>query len=76
MKIQDLISNMKIFPVCIWLVTEISPYAAYGDRTNPRLHTEITCHAIRRGGDGDDGGGRESNGGVGGSRGVRYHTLK
>ena len=30
MGIQDLISHMEIFPVCIRLVTEISPYA-YGD---------------------------------------------
>jgi len=45
MGIQDLISHMEIFPVCIWLVTEISP-DAYGDRTNPRLHMGITCHAI------------------------------
>ena len=29
--IQDLISHMEIFPVCIRLVTEISPYA-YGIR--------------------------------------------
>ena len=45
MGIQDLISHMEIFPVCIRLVTEISPYA-YGDCTNPRMHTGITCHAI------------------------------
>jgi hypothetical protein len=45
MGIQDLISHMEIFPVCIQLVTEISPYA-YWDRTNPRMHTGITCHAI------------------------------
>ena len=37
MGIQDLISHMEIFPVCIQLVTEISPYA-YWDRTNPRMH--------------------------------------
>jgi hypothetical protein len=41
MGIQDLISHMEIFPVCIQLVTEISPYA-YWDRTNPRMHTGIT----------------------------------
>ena len=45
MGIQDLISHMEIFPVCIRLVTEISPYA-YGDRENPRMHTGIMCHAI------------------------------
>ena len=45
MGIQDLISHMEIFPVCIRLVTEISPYA-YGDCTNPRMHTGLTCHAI------------------------------
>ena len=42
---QDLISHMEIFPVCIRLVTEISPYA-YGERTNPRMNMGIMCHAI------------------------------
>ncbi len=37
---QDLISHMEIFPVCIRLVTEISPYA-YGDCANPRMHMGI-----------------------------------
>ena len=46
MGIQDLISHMEIFPVCIRLVTEKSPYA-YGDRTNPRMHTRITCGPLR-----------------------------
>ena len=45
MGIQDLISHMEIFPICIRLVTEISPYA-YEDRTNPHMHMGITCHAI------------------------------
>jgi hypothetical protein len=36
MGVQDLISHMEIFPVCIWLVTEISLYA-YGDHANPRM---------------------------------------
>jgi hypothetical protein len=40
MGIQDLISHMEIFPVCIRLVTEISPYA-YWDRVNPHMHTGI-----------------------------------
>jgi hypothetical protein len=43
MGIQDLISHMEIFPICIRLVTEIS---LYGDCTNPRMHTGITCHVI------------------------------
>ena len=45
MGIQDLISHMEIFLVCIRLVTEISAYA-YGDLTNPRMHTGIMCHVI------------------------------
>ena len=45
MGIQDLISHMEIFPVCIRLVTDIFPYA-YGDCTNPHMHTGIMCHAI------------------------------
>ena len=45
MGIQDLISHLEIFPICIRLVTEISPYA-YGDHTTPRMHTGITCHVI------------------------------
>ena len=40
MRIQDLISRMEIFPVCIRLVTEKSPYA-YGDCANPRMDTGI-----------------------------------
>jgi hypothetical protein len=28
---------MEIFPICIWLVTELSPYA-YGRHTNPRRY--------------------------------------
>jgi hypothetical protein len=38
--IQDLISHMEIFPICIPLVTELSPYA-YGHHANPRMHTGI-----------------------------------
>ncbi len=38
--IQDLISHMEIFPICIWLVTELSP-CAYGHHTNPCMHTGI-----------------------------------
>jgi hypothetical protein len=41
MGIQDLISHMKIFHVCIQLVTEISPYA-YWDRANPHMHMGIS----------------------------------
>ena len=35
------IQYLEIFPVCIWLVTAISPYA-YGDRANPHMHTGIS----------------------------------
>jgi len=45
MGIQDLISHMEIFPVCIHLVTEISPYA-YEDCVNPRMHTGISVQEI------------------------------
>ena len=47
MGIQDLISHMEIFPVCIWLVTEISPYA-YGDYVScdPRMHTGISAISL------------------------------
>jgi hypothetical protein len=45
MGIQDLISHMEIFPLCIGLVTEISPNA-HGHHTNLRTHMEIMCHAI------------------------------
>ena len=45
MGIQDLISHMEIFPVCIRLVTEISPYA-YGDCVNPCMHTGISVNEI------------------------------
>jgi hypothetical protein len=45
MGIQDLTSHIEIFPICIRLVTELSPYA-YGHRTNPHMHTGIMCHAI------------------------------
>jgi hypothetical protein len=41
MGIQDLISHVEIFPVCIRLVTEVSPYA-YGDSTNPHMHSGIS----------------------------------
>ena len=53
MGIQDLISRMKIFPVCIRLVTKKSPYAygdcasamrspyANGDLRDPHVHTGI-----------------------------------
>jgi hypothetical protein len=40
--IQDLISRMEIFPICIQLVTEKSPYA-YGDCANPHMHTGISA---------------------------------
>ena len=42
MGIQDLISGMEIFPVCIRLVTEKSPYA-YGDRANFCMHMGISA---------------------------------
>ena len=43
MGIQDLISHMEIFPICIRLVTEISLYA-YGHRANPRMHGDyVSC---------------------------------
>jgi len=45
MRIQDLISHMEIFPICIRLVTEIS-LDAYGHCANPRMHTGIMCHVI------------------------------
>ena len=45
MGIQDLIAHIEIFPVCIRLVTEISPYA-YGHCANPPVHMEIMCHVI------------------------------
>ena len=47
MGIQDLISHMEIFPVYIWLVTEISPYA-YGDymSCDPRMHTGISAISL------------------------------
>jgi hypothetical protein len=45
MRIQDLISHMEIFPMCIWLVTELSPYA-YGHCKNSRMHTRIMCNVI------------------------------
>ena len=45
MGIQDLISHMEIFPVCIQLVTEKSP-DAYWDRANPRMHPGISVHEI------------------------------
>ena len=41
MGIKDLISCMEIFPICIRLVTEKSPYA-YGDRANSRMHMGIS----------------------------------
>ena len=41
MGIQDLISHMETISLCIWLVTEISPYA-YRHLTNPRMHTGIS----------------------------------
>ena len=40
MGIQDLISHMEIFPICIRSVTEISPYA-YGDLCDLCMHTGI-----------------------------------
>jgi hypothetical protein len=45
MGMQDMISNMEIFPICIQLVTESSPYA-YGDSTNPRMRMGIRVLAI------------------------------
>ena len=45
MGIQDLISHMEIFTVCIRLVTEMSPYA-YEHHVNPCMHTGIMCHVI------------------------------
>ena len=36
---------MEIFPMCIWLVTELSPYA-YGHCKNSRMHTRIMCNVI------------------------------
>jgi hypothetical protein len=39
--IQDLISHMETISLCIWLVTEISPYA-YRHLTNPRTQTVIS----------------------------------
>jgi hypothetical protein len=45
MGIQDLISRMETVPVCIGLVTEISPYA-YRHCTNPHMHMGIISHAV------------------------------
>ncbi len=38
--IQDLISHMETISLCIWLVTEISPYAFR--LTNPHMQTGIS----------------------------------
>ena len=40
MGIKDLISHMEIFPVCIWVVTEISSCAC-GDRANSHMKIGI-----------------------------------
>jgi hypothetical protein len=45
MGIQDLISHVETVHVCIWLVTEISPYA-YWHCANPHMHTGIMSHAV------------------------------
>ncbi len=39
--IQDLISHMETISLCIWLVTEKSPYA-YRHLNNPRMQTVIS----------------------------------
>ena len=56
MGIQDLISRMEIFPVCMRLVAQIlvcrwglvpcDLRMQKGDLRDPRMHTGITCHAI------------------------------
>jgi hypothetical protein len=43
--IQDLISHMEIFSMCIRLVTKLSLYA-YGCQANPCMHTGILFLAI------------------------------
>jgi hypothetical protein len=45
MGIKSLISHMRTNPVCIWLVTEQSPYA-YGDCHYDRIHTGICLQSI------------------------------
>ncbi len=45
MGIHELISHMETVPVCIRLVTDISPYA-YRHRANPCMHIGIISHAV------------------------------